>query len=490
MLPSQACPTVTPIADLPNEVLLLIFKYLYMKHRKSKPGKVRPEACYETDWDYQNPQSPSFFPNAQAQVSKRWRSIMSLCPAFWTRVVIFLDSPGCVPFAHVQLQSSEPLPMTIFVITRNPNSFSDSPEKESELASHVINTILPHLHRCTALEFDVNFSSSFPRLATDFGDVALTLERLSLRSSSARRLPGFIDGRTPSIFPFPLVRYLEIDGWNLVDIWTSAKWWLEELTELRVLQELYISHYHPDPDENENPRLILNDIFPLLAKLDPGSLLSFTNVNFQSTYQRMANGASLDFEAIQLSGIPSTLLKNIMCNVRHVRYLSITDSSLDGLQPSDLPLSYELELQDITDPYLSDQLLQLLPLWVVSEITVSRCPGLNDSVLNMLGRMNHDVRLSDDDDDDGDGERLNCPDLCALAIKDCSGVSVSALRSMVQQRMPFVVEHPWIFDYFTLDVQGGGLIPSQKEMEWFESQSADDGEWDVSDGSILFEWTG
>ncbi|KIJ61850.1 hypothetical protein HYDPIDRAFT_115324 [Hydnomerulius pinastri MD-312] len=110
------------IHDLPNEVLLLAFKFLYMTSRSptdlsaaisegfrrctlemdgdQKALYAFYEEPYETKWAKERDLfSPSLFPYSQANVCQRWRNVLGDCSVFWTRVVIPVDK--CIPLTTI-----------------------------------------------------------------------------------------------------------------------------------------------------------------------------------------------------------------------------------------------------------------------------------------------------------------------------------------------------------------------------------------------------
>ncbi|KAG6864160.1 hypothetical protein C0991_011978 [Blastosporella zonata] len=373
--------------------------------RDSMFNNIDDSKPYDSEWEIPEApadlKSPSLFPFSPAAVSRRWMEVMSLSPVFWTRIVILLDSPNCVNLARSQFLWSGSLPITVLVTTKNADAL---PDKEQEIAGQVIGTISSHLARCESLEYDVTYSSSLPRLATDFPYIAPRLSELKLESSIFRPLRRFKGGRVPPRFPFAAVRDLVIDGWTFVDMCSTSEWWFKAF--VANLQSLRIHDYHPDPGEDEED--MLNDVFPLLV--NSGGPLYFDNVNFHST---SVFNEDVTFLILSLSRLSSLLLSNILRNVLLVDHLIINRCSLSDV--SALPC-YELTLYNIDSSTLSEELIKLLPTWQGRELYFKGCPGLNDSVFEMLGDLD------------------NCPCLEGISIDDCHGLSLDALKTMVEKR--------------------------------------------------------
>ena len=167
-------PTIT-IHDLPAEILLLIFKYVDKTVTRKRGKKISTRPAEESDL-----LSPSLFPYALAAVCSTWRDVMSLVPAFWTRVVILVDSnPTTLSAVELQLQWSRALPLDI-TVTRRERSYTMDDLYEGKRVKAVMKLIGPHLPRCLSLRFDVIYSSSLPSLLKDFHGTAPLLKHLEL----------------------------------------------------------------------------------------------------------------------------------------------------------------------------------------------------------------------------------------------------------------------------------------------------------------------
>ena len=113
------------VASLPAELLLFIFKNVYVETRQGlsmiwphewceglSECNCKPNEPYLTEWnDNTDLKSPSVFPYALSSVCKAWYDVMLLVPEFWTRLVIFLDNqPTAIAELRSQLSASRDLP--------------------------------------------------------------------------------------------------------------------------------------------------------------------------------------------------------------------------------------------------------------------------------------------------------------------------------------------------------------------------------------------
>ncbi|KAG5639809.1 hypothetical protein DXG03_003383, partial [Asterophora parasitica] len=96
---------------------------------------------------------------------------------------------------------------------------------------------------------------------------------LSLEVSVPRTFGGLLDNpSTITEFQFPLLQYLDIDGWNFVDLHRNALWWTEDLLNTRHLSDLTVAHYRPTQGiHGEGPFETLS-AFPLFKSVASSTL--------------------------------------------------------------------------------------------------------------------------------------------------------------------------------------------------------------------------
>ncbi|GLB43880.1 hypothetical protein LshimejAT787_1500640 [Lyophyllum shimeji] len=287
--------------------------------------------------------------------------------------------------------------------------------------------LAPHVPRCKTLCYDVTFTSSLPRLATDFPNTAHHLSKLVLKASVANGMTGFLDGTEVTHFPFPVLQDLEIDGWNFVEIYTNAGWWFEELlkTSTNMVHTLAISQYRPMMRGEIQHRFLIDDAFPLLSKF---RRLLLDNVDFDCTSDENPFTHNIEPESLELCSLSGPLTAAMLEKFLHVPFLTIVRCPLTDLGA--FP-ACALTLRNIDYPAIAQDLRVLLPDWDGYELRIDNCPGFDDSILDMLGA----TRVLNTTTGE---ERLNASMLVNLSIENCHGFSIAALRRMTEARKIFI----------------------------------------------------
>ncbi|KAG6829764.1 hypothetical protein H0H92_003554 [Tricholoma furcatifolium] len=233
--------------NLPQEVLINIFELAFWQHREH--GRVSLSILFprvdETEWtrtesNVEYLTSPHVFPAAVASVSRTWRRAMSMVYFVWSRVIIFTNAPECLTFARSQLEWSKKCRSPIDLVVSKPSSTPAviSSEKEAKILRDIIEIVKPHFRRCKTILFNVTYTTSLPRLAVDFPDNAPDLSRIQLLANDSNGIYDSVDGTSQlNQFPFPNLTWLEIDGWNFVDISIKSKGWLEALAARLVAEK-------------------------------------------------------------------------------------------------------------------------------------------------------------------------------------------------------------------------------------------------------------
>jgi hypothetical protein len=118
-------------------------------------------------------------------VCTTWRDIMSLVPQFWTRIIIFLDSPTfSLADVRSHLEWSRDLLIDV-TITKNKDHdlFAERESDENWRVRNVTVLLHPHIHRCQNISYNVIHSSSLPLLSTDLHGPIPHLKQLHLESA-------------------------------------------------------------------------------------------------------------------------------------------------------------------------------------------------------------------------------------------------------------------------------------------------------------------
>jgi hypothetical protein len=378
----------SPIRALPPELLLIIFKFVYVASRRSV-SPITPTCrnaaclaenkcfCYRLpdekyEWDTSGDSHPTtLFPNSLVSVCSHWGKIVLLEPVFWTRVVIILDSTTFPPPGlTLQLDSAGDQPIDI-VVTRTAKSNTEDSDVEKSRMAYIMTALRPHFRRCRKLRFDVVHSSSLPRLRGSLPPVMPDLQELSLNSC--------VDSGHPAILPYDHPREalmvnwkslnsLVIDGWNFADL-------LEHV---------------PSPSTQVFP------ICELLAIKFGGEGFPFERV---SELLRSTSIASLTVDSVLFSQrkdlnfdyalkMGTLVLKNLRAALTNI-ILSSFDDTIDFLEINncsaseinEMPTAYKFTLRDIG---VDQSLGRFIQTWSGPKLRVIDCVGFDDEVLEMM----------------------------------------------------------------------------------------------------------
>ncbi|RDB19452.1 hypothetical protein Hypma_013617 [Hypsizygus marmoreus] len=139
----------------------------YLWRRKSAATE------YIGTWKKEHLYDPNtLFPYTLSFVCRRWRALAETVPAFWTRLVIYVDcQPTSLSDIQSQLDVTCDLPLEV-TVRRRPDTYSAADPEEYLRCRHVIELLMPHVRRFRMFTFDVISSSSLPSLSDDFHGAA------------------------------------------------------------------------------------------------------------------------------------------------------------------------------------------------------------------------------------------------------------------------------------------------------------------------------
>ncbi|KAG6909996.1 hypothetical protein DXG01_013996 [Tephrocybe rancida] len=470
--------TVATVAGLPPELLHFIFEFICDEddawdwcedEQDEDEARFRSAEAYMEDL-----RCTSLFPYSVASVCISWKSVVSRSPKFWAHLAVFVDSEldqdSLASFTS-HLQFSGDMPLHVLVGRRDPGAYSDDDQAREEMrVKDIMDIIQPHIGRCISLVFDVTHTSSLPRIATDFPDIAPKLTYLSLRASTGNGLrKSCKDVSVIPEFQFPILEELDMDGWNFVDLCRNARRWFDGLPmhgdRKRTSLSGSISHYRPATESTSDPsRFLVYDAFPVLSS--KFAMLELDDLDFDSFPQtedemhHAANEIKIPY-TLRLSRMKSHLTSAIIT----AAYPEDVKLVIDGCPISWLeqfPSSSPLELHG-TGSSLDFQ--HLLADWEGTELYVCDCPGFDDEVLKFLGSTR--------------GNILNAPALAKLTVTRCK-VSLKALREMVEGRRAAIRARPelrpeGIYDTGTEEnlrlVVIGTKDEDEEDKEWFKEAS-------------------
>ncbi|RDB21872.1 hypothetical protein Hypma_011158 [Hypsizygus marmoreus] len=446
------------ISALPTELLLIVFKLVYISSRVPRPGPISsdpnnseddPEAPYETEWPREDLHVRTLFPYALSSVCTKWRDVMSLVPEFWTRIIIHTDAHDFSPsFLRAHLQWSRDLAIDITVLQQRANSFRNSKLLENSRLREIIDIVGPHVRRCRTLRFYVTYTSSLPNIASDFYGTAPNLTNLRLQASIGDGFGTSFHTNGPAEqFIYPMLQYLAIDGWNFVHLFTHASEWLERVfqTDRGSFDILSISHFEQDESEGRvtpgGRRFSLEEAWSYLSSAAIGLYLEDLDFDCELPLELEGNPTlnpppqphppinPSPVVALFLIGLGSKLTASLLSHSRRdalpLAVLTVTHSPISDIRTEDFPANSDFITFDGI-AHSPHDMARLLAHWQGQSLHVRKCPAFDDSVLDMLGRTfvdEHDEQL-----------RFNAMNLRDLSLDGCVGFSMEALKRMVGER--------------------------------------------------------
>ncbi|KAG0699390.1 hypothetical protein DFH29DRAFT_936775 [Suillus ampliporus] len=437
------------IGALPVELLLAIFTHLYRSSRRLTPSG-------ET-WGLDDPLS-SLFPYSPAAVCSVWRSVLSLVPEFWTRVVIRVDSQ------HTQSRDirryfkwSRNLHLDV-IITRHRDEFEGDDEKEKSKVLKATLELVRHIERCRSIRFNVMYSSSLPSILHHFhGKKAPHLQTLKLKCKVD-------DGRSPPpklvhwSFYAPDLRYLYLDARNFFDVCVDRNNWLKRLYNLHSLSVSRHRHISKGID-----------LYKLLRAVEESpsvEYLELKDLHFSRVRPWTAvNGISIDLISMNLEDLSGEVFSEI---------IGFVDSAPDATHISRCVINTchtsLISTRVVFHDLPTDQDL-MVPLahWRGRTLSLVNCACFHDNFLrDMIDGGPHDQSFA-------------CKAVQELYIINCTNFSPGLLKTMVLMRRKLARRSVfWRYDQETLNwtfpivapitlisVEGGPVL-SKTDRKWFE----------------------
>ena len=459
------------VASLPVELLLLILKSIYVDTREAL-ATTSPHECatecmympvgpYLTKWnDDDDLKSPSVFPYALSAVCKAWFNVMLLVPAFWTRLVIFVDEERTsISTLRSQLSASRNLPFRAHIFNRQIAICQDTAEGPRVKA--VVDELIPHLHRCERLTFDVMHNSSLPSICHTFSGSYSLLTELSMQCRIYDEPQGFDNGGEERMEPFffPGLNSIALTGSAFVDFIKTPPWrgggnmYLFSLSHLSSLKNL---------------NLTFTGLIHILNKFDRISSLELKHIDLPyDPSEQVPSGWDLRVQicSILLEGFKRAPFKafNELVNGLDLESQTIRACELSAGHVNET-MNFTLE-----DIHSTEDLLSIIPTLSNRSVNFISCQGLNDACLELLSKPNPRTHL------------WSLEILKDLTISRCPGISVRALKDLVESRLveasargygvnPEYDDYDELMPLDSLKVFDCGLNISSEDAQWFEGK--------------------
>jgi len=457
------------VESLPAELLLLILKSVYVDSRKAFTMICPHEWCnvfpecmcvpfgpYHTKWnDDDDLKSPSVFPYALSAVCKAWFDVMLLVPEFWTRLVIFVDDGWTsISALRSQLSASRNLPFRAHIFNSQTAICQDT--AEGPRVKSVVDELIPHLHRCERLTFDVMHNSSLPSICHTFSGSYSLLTELSMQCRIYDEPQGFDNEGEERIEPFffPNLHSIALTGSAFVDAIKTPAW--RDGGDLSLFS---LSHL----PSIKNPNLTFTGLIHILNKFDSISSLELKHIDLPyDPSEQVPRGWDLEVQicSILLEGFKRAPFKafNELINGLDLESQTIRACELSAGCVNET-MNFTLE-----DIHSTEDLLSIIPTLSNRFVSFISCQGLNDSCLELLSKPDPRTHL------------WSLEIVRDLTISRCPGISVRALKDLVESRLAEATARAEYDDYDELTPLGSlkvfdcGLNISQEDAQWFEGK--------------------
>ncbi|PPR00554.1 hypothetical protein CVT26_009887 [Gymnopilus dilepis] len=542
----------SPIQSLPPEILGIIFEELHISQNQDLDlGKARLASLNNVDTgesgddggsdsssnisggsedDETTPElhklasavhERSFFPYSVALVCPYWEEVLSAVPEYWTilRVVCkvgWIEPIGC----RRHLSYSRDLPIAVFML-RDLSCPDDiwSQVTEDMAVPGCMKALVPHLHRCRILYFDLTCNTTLPLLPHHVPDGTPLLRSIVFTVQSGllqwdednckHRFSTLLDDDPENILEGPGVEFkprlkkLEIDGRNLRRALAEERSWirdLEDLEEVRIAfyqpasvsakrKEVEGTSYQTPRHECDDCALEASTVLEWLESLNSLSQMSFRAVNFKQLPRDTLPRMFYDFwhlDNVTFSQMNAEDIQEIARCAVFGRYLE--DQTMIFWRCSRLSEVrfrrfnvYNLQLWSLDDDV---DLARFLDQWDGQCLLIGECASFSDALLELLSApYDHYSDGASVDEEDADSMSYPCPSMNELSLffpdSTSAPYSIAALRKLVEGRGKGVNydEEGW-FEQFEHQEWGpvlhtirlGGKTPdfTEEDQAWFK----------------------
>ncbi len=406
---------------------------------------------------------PEFFPYNCARVCTKWRDILSSYPAFWTRLVFFIDSqPTSLSDAEERLRWSRNLPIDVIITYRLELPNSSNKEQRLWIGS-LMDVLLPHIGRCRMLHVDAFSSSSLPSFQFQAGvhyrapfltDLSLSCEQDDKNSPSDFNYTTHEDedDQNPltdlkywdSPFSCLSLKNVTIDGLTLRRACSNDVHWLNSQTHIEQLA-IVESKFLPGSDfDNKIPDPNAHHL-SLLSALD-----FIESVNTKLAYLRLHNFtfyldtcASFPTYNYSLPLLHTLLLANVSLSsakelFRLCAFPSLSVLHLSEFKELDRAIFDSMSI-DVAALFLSliDDLdiAKFLGGWYGYGLCLMKCFWTSDTLLHELTKT---CETAEGIPPPEGGKNFLCPNMSVIFLMLCPIFSVDSVKKLVESRNHYV----------------------------------------------------
>ncbi|KAG1729485.1 uncharacterized protein EDB91DRAFT_809920 [Suillus paluster] len=462
-----------PATDLPTELLLRIFRLVYVENRAMQLESSHSNRLCE-DWTHEEPLSPTLFPFAVAAVCSRWCDVTAIVPEFWTRMTVTVDkNPTDISAIRACLRWSCSLPLDIMV-ARNIIDHDTPDEVECQRAQNIRALLRPHWGRIRRLHISVLHSDTLPFLFTDLDGPANLLQSLKLASAID---DGDSKRKQPSHRPLvaPVLDTLDVSGRCFQDGLLQKP---VQIACMIRITSVSISRYRPFSAGAQG--LSLWQTLRTLSELPMLDDLSLCDVHFD-IYSGVVTGPAFSLGRLHTLALEkldnSDVLKLVFAVLRaaHLSSTIITDCKVNTLTRICYTDYLTFENMDASKNFVN-----VLRHWSGSSLTLDNCACVDDAYFDaMTGPF----------ESNSEEEHYMAPRMTKLRVKNCNRFTTHALRGLIQARVRAASAPQWGFlnplatdsdeeDMLTmntkainwLDVRGRGPVITEVDAAWLSGR--------------------
>jgi len=418
----------TSIADLPFELLSIIFKFAHenmapiQREKDIIPTWMRmegPEGFKQSVMALvhptipENPKSPTLFPYSLAAVCSFWRDVLCAHPEFWTLVVLFIDSrPTPLVDASLFLKWSRKLDIDVFITRRDQLRPKFHPDLHEKCQIDALLRILkPHVHRCRSLHVDAHLSSSFPIIHKTFkGIEAPNLKSMEFVCDTYAFPDDEDEGASDDDLGFdfePNLSHLIIDGDNFRRTSEDLSSWMDSL------KQLTIGNYE------QNDGYCLEDVLEFLENMPWLNQLKFDSLQLDFLHTVDPDRESIvTTPYIHLQDVNEDFVEDLFTFVDFdaISVLRITRCPLPDLYDFD-GIPETLILEDINSDI---DILGAITTWAGEYLWLDRCHSFSGAFLKALGHRHLSV--------------YPCNEMSRLLLYRLPKFPILVLKKMIQKR--------------------------------------------------------
>ncbi|KAF8158407.1 hypothetical protein B0H34DRAFT_708666 [Crassisporium funariophilum] len=432
------------ISHLPNELLYKMFKELYNESQEPAPGLqilhgqpgetvISELPQPKTTWIEKDLYSPALFPFCVALVCRRWRDMLAQTPEMWNRIVLDVDvdpTPLLGAFSW-----SKDLQLEVLVVSRGEkNGTQPEQQLENQRVWSITKLLIPHIHRCSAVTYDITYSSSLPTLGLIFKQNPIDLVKLKVEcriedgdhnGTLARALEARIYANVPLVTNYSSLRLISISGRLFMELGKARPHFLRHLQSDDYHYNLAISQFEFQEEiEDDFEAYTLSRFFFYMSGFSHFKEVSLRNLTLSyppRSFQTLPPTSSIRLKQLNLKNLEGNFLSEFFTLACiHCDSMRIDRCIIPELKR--LIKSPTIWLGHMAD---SESIINLLCSWSGTDLTLVKCPAFNDTVLDVLAVKG------------GEGGLFKANKLSELFAVSCSNFTSTAVRR-VRSRLAMV----------------------------------------------------